>query len=128
MLQSGTSRREPSFLVELAGVGQVDFGNNSHHISVRHYKGAVIEVVIYFQRRADKYDNGLFAREGAYVLQRLPFMLAGKIITISQCTVKAYTISKKSFALSSATISTFSPKSSTSRAAKISTTGCSVAK
>ena len=66
--------------------------------------------------------------EGAYVLQRLPFMLAGKIITISQGAVKAYTISKKSRALSSATISTFSPKSSASRATKISTTGCSVAK
>ena len=66
--------------------------------------------------------------EGAYVLQRLPFMLAEKIITISQGTVKAYTISKKSRALSSATISAFSPNSSTSRAVRISTTGCSVAK
>lgn len=62
------------------------------------------------------------------VCQRLPFMLAGKIITISQGAVKAYTISKKSRALSSAVTSALPANSSRSRAANISTTGCSVAK
>ena len=65
---------------------------------------------------------------GSYVRQRLPFMLAKVIIQTSLQSVKLQRISKKSRAAASATISTLSPNSSANRFAKISTTGCSVAK
>ena len=53
MHSNRTATGEPTFLVELARVRQVDLRHNADHFAIRHDKGAVEQVIVHFQRAAN---------------------------------------------------------------------------
>ena len=62
VLARSTSGREPALLVELARVRQVHFRHYTHHLSVRHHKRAVEQVIIHLQGSTHQHNNRLAAR------------------------------------------------------------------